>query len=106
MSNNALDKKVAEEVKSKSSKLSEIIPELGFDIICRIVPGSIIVAVLYFLNNIKMSSITWQHVLIGVLFAYFVGSIIDYFCNCVLHWPSIVIGWRVIVNNAKPEEFT
>jgi hypothetical protein len=106
MSNGTFKTKMITEEFKKSSKLTDIIPELYFDIISRIIPGSIIIAILYFLKNPDVSSIAWQHVLIGSILAYYIGSILDYFCSTILRWPSVWIGWRVIDKNAKCEDLT
>jgi len=97
---------VPESAKKTASALTRLIPEIGFDLICRVVPGAALVLVICIVSGYHFKDFHWQHLLIGTIFAFFIGSIVDYFTDVSMIFFSIKLGWRLIDKNATHEELT
>ena len=85
---------MSKEVKNTLSQIPALIPELYFDVICRITPGAIFaVATCWFLRiHIDLN---WCSLLIGLFFAYLTGMILDCLANRSTILLSIWYSWRV-----------
>lgn len=82
--------------KNALAEIAKLIPEAGFDLICRVTPGVIIVvAFCHSTSLIGITELSWHHLVIGAFFAYLAGMVLDSFVSLTTERPSILLGWRV-----------
>ena len=117
------DDNVQSKIEKAGLKLRELIPEAGFDIICRIIPGFVAVGTLLIvaIGGIhptstspvpgeitwpiilsKVGEAKWPHLLGGLIGAYVIGCMLDFSSNLLFHWVSIWRGWRAIEVGSEP----
>lgn len=92
---------MANDVKDTASEISKMVPELYFDVICRIIPGFLFVIYIYLSEGKQLNQAKWQHWILGLFLAYIVGSVLDYFWDFATRPFAVhLCWWRVIRLNA------
>jgi len=91
---------MTEKEKDTLSQIPALIPELYFDIICRITPGVAFIAAICWLTSIDIE-LAWPSLLVGLFFAYLAGMILDSFANRVTSWLCIPYSDKVFRKYAE-----
>jgi len=87
---------MSKEPKNAVSEISKLIPEAGFDLICRMTPGVIVIVIVWrFTSLITIPQLTWHHLVIAAFFAYLVGMALESFVSFRIEPLSILLSWRV-----------
>lgn len=83
-----------------AEEFSKIIPEMFFDIICRIVPGIIFATVFIVAIPISLTSKWYYNLPVIVAVAYSISLSLDCFSNWLLHSLSMYWSWMAVEKTA------
>ena len=83
-----------EKTKSTIVEFSKIIPELYFDIICRVIPGIIFVTIFITTISNCLSGKWYYDVTVIIAVAYSIALSLDCFSQCLLHQLSMYWSWK------------
>ncbi len=96
----------------KDLPIPKLIPEVSYDIICRVIPGALVIGCILWLCRFDIAIAEFD-LFIGlflIALAYAIGLIIDSCLNHLLNPLLIRYSWEIIIStcqkNEKLEEFT
>jgi len=91
-------------IKKTAETCCQMIPEMFFDLICRILPGIVFAAIFFTAKPIKMTGEWYYDLPIIISFIYLLCISLDCFADSLFHSVSMKWSWKAISKHALKED--